>query len=554
MTIKGHVMPIWYNADSTEHLRIRASSCSVDLSVNDIPKATLTMLSDQEVPDTHAMIELFRNGTSLGKFRVVSYGYTYRQSIVLQLMGMVDVLNDDVYELEAEEEQTKTATAWIQTILGRQSTVRWQLGTCAMTDSIPLKINYQTIWTLLEEIRQYQVGYMWTYDFSTSPWTLNLVQMPSTTDAAFRVTRNIESAKISITDQDLFNKLICTVSNTDGTVTTITKNDTTSQSQYGVRTRCTDIKSDQLPRGMTADQYAQSVLDEHSNPVTSIQISGMDLQRITGDDYDHIVLGSKCAVVLPGYDTSIVERVMSLSYPDILNTPDRLTVQMSTEIKPITGSLAGAKQMASAVKSVRGGGGGGGGKADSEKWSKVLTKTIEAVDGTGISELWQSGIVADATTGTRIFSVYQGMQSMQSEINVHSNEISLVVKNGAIDAASIVLAINRQSGESIVKIGASYIDLDGYLSSYNGWIASLSTNSLHSEGDIEAMDSVKGYELISTGGDIQAGNHTASWQSQYVLTGLGTLRSFTYSGVTLRAFNGTGTTASGTTIYYLGRT
>lgn len=546
--------PVWLASDKSEYAHLRALSCSVDLSVTDLPKATLTLEPDQEIPNTHDMIELFRGNDSLGIFRVVSYGYTYRQSVALQLMGMVDVLNDDVYELEAEEEQTKTATAWIQTILSQQNTTRWQLGTCAMTDSIPLKINYQTIWTLLEEIRQYQTGYMWTYDYTTTPWTLNLVQMPSTTDAAFRVTRNIESAKISITDQDLFNKLICTVSNADGTVTTITKNDTTSQSQYGIRTRCTDIKADQIPGGMTANQYAQALIDEHANPVSSIQISGMDLQRITGDDYDHIMLGSRCEVVLPGYDTSIVERVITLNYPDIIGTPDKITVQLSTEIKPITGSLAGAKQLVSAVKAVRGGGGGGGSAKAETEWSKVLTKVVEAVDGTGITELWQSGIEVDPTTGTRIFSVYQGMESMRSEINVHSNEIALVVKNGAIDAASIVLAINRQSGESIVKIGASYIDLDGYLSSYNGWIASLSTNSLHSEGDIEAMDSVKGYELISTGGDIQAGNHTASWQSQYVLTGLGTLRSFTYSGVTLRAFNGTGTTASGTTIYYLGRT
>ena len=78
-------LPVWRNADGTERSRLQAVSCSLDLSVTDLPKATITIPSVDEIPSTHDFIEIFTEHGSAGIFRVVSSTYRYGQTCQLQL-------------------------------------------------------------------------------------------------------------------------------------------------------------------------------------------------------------------------------------------------------------------------------------------------------------------------------------------------------------------------------------------------------------------------------------------------------------------------------------
>lgn len=482
-------LPVWRNADGTERGRLQAVSCSLDLSVTDLPKATITIPSVDEIPSTHDFVEIFTEHGSAGVFRVVSSTYRYGQTCQLQLIGAADTLSDDIWPA-TEDEATRTVSQWIQLILSKQNTQRWKFGTCALSASLKMKVNYSELWAMLEECRNVRPGYRWQYDFSTSPWTLSLVKMPDTVSSEFRVTRNVESAQITVSDQQMCNRLIFTVTDgNDGDPVVTTYNNTTSQQKYGIRARCTDIKTDEIPTGMTAAQYAQQLLSEHAVPDISIQINGSDLSTLTGMDLDHFDLGYLCRAVLPEYGEAVEERIVALSYPNVISEPHSVRVSLSTQLGDITGSIASAKKVAQAVQRARGGGGGGA-KADKDSWAKVLTDVIEATDGTGIKQMWQSGIEMSSHGGVRLFSLYQGLSSLDSELTIANNaisaevtrataaentlsgrisvqagKISLVVEEtsggNAIKAASIVAAIN-DAGSSVV-ISADHINLNGYV-------------------------------------------------------------------------------------------
>ena len=443
------IAPVWLNLDGSEHARLNALSCSLDLSINDMPKATLTVPAADAVPNTH---DFLRIATEFGQteiYRVVSSTFKYGQTCQLQLIGAVDTLSDDIWA-ESLEEQTMTAAEWIRNALGRQTVTRWQLGQCALTANVKMRINYGELWSILEEVRNARPGFRWVYDYSTHPWTLSLVQMPNTVASEFRVTRNIESAQITVSDQNMVNRLIFTVTDgNNGNPSVNVYNDTQSQNRYGVRTRCTDIKTDEIPLGMTAEEYAHQLLAEHAVPDYSISINGVDLSRLTGTALDHLQLGYMCRAVLPEYGETVTERLVSLSYADILNEPMRVRVQLSTELGSITGSIASAKRVAQAVKSSRG---GGSAKADKDSWAKVLTDVIQATDGTGIQELWQSGIQMTSHGGVRLFSLYQGLSSLDSELNITNTSITSEVSRASAEEGRLSSRIEQTAEAITLKV------------------------------------------------------------------------------------------------------
>lgn len=547
-------LPVWRYADGTERGRLQALSCSLDLSVSDLPKATITIRSADEIPGTHDFVEIYTEHGSAGIFRVVSSTYRYGQTCQLQLIGAADTLSDDIWPA-SEDEATRTVAEWIQLILAKQTTTRWQLGSCALNASVKMKVNYSELWALLEDVKGARPGYRWSYDFSTWPWTLSLVQMPDVISSEFRVTRNIESAQITVSDQQMCNRLVFTVTdgNSDGTPTITIYDDATSQQKYGIRTRCTDIKTDEIPIGMSAADYARHLLSEHAVPDFAIMINGADLSTLTGTSVDHFELGYLCRAVLPEYGETIEERVVALSYPNVIQEPHSVRVSLSSELPNITGSVASAKRVASAVKAARGG--GGGSKADKDSWAKVLTDVIKATDGTGIEQMWQSGIQMTSHGGLRLFSLYQGLASLDSEltitntaitsevsrateeegrlsssitqtaeaitaevtrasnaesalsgrIQVQADKVSMVVEETAggnvVKAASIVAAINN-AGSSVV-ISADHINLDGYVTA-----SQLSTqkaridNILNGTTTATTLKATNTYFGSSGGGDV----------------------------------------------------
>lgn len=452
------INPVWL--PSMERLQV--TTCSLDLSTENLPKATITIPASGVVPKIHDYIQIADPRGTVHTLRVVSYNYNYGQTVTLQLIGAADSLSDDVYNVIAEEAETKTATQWLALILAKQTVTRWQLGTCAMPDSVAVKIktNYQDLWTLMETVRQTRPGYWWTFDYSTYPWTISLAALPDVVASEVRLSRNIESAQISISDQELCNKLVFTVSDDNGVSAVSVYDDAASQAAYGVRTRCTDIKSDEIPSGMTAAEYAVQELSKNSSPIVTVQISGADLSNLTGEPLDQITLGAKCRAVLPELGAPVVERVVSLSWPDLYNAPDHIKVTLSTEPASLTGSIANAKKMAEVVK--RSGGGGGGRKADKDGWAMVLTDTIEAVDGTGINQLWQSGIQMTSHGGVRIFSLYEGTVALDSEVKINNTNISAEVTRATaaegtlsgritVNAGKIGLVVEETSSGNVIK-------------------------------------------------------------------------------------------------------
>lgn len=431
--------------------RLRPTSLTVTVSLREASTATMTL--PVEDVQMHDMIELFSVRGSLGLYRVSDIEASPRKECSVTLRHAIDTLSDDVWA--AQLDYDGTVAGFLADLLDQQTVVRWQLGACADTaDWKKSGINYSRLSELLWELADDRRDYGFTFDFSTTPWTLNFVELPTAVGAEVRLSRNVESLQIRRSDADMANKLYMSVTN--GTQVTIqTYENQQSQALYGLIAKTADINVDDVPDPAA---WAADFLARRASPGVQVTINGYELSRLTGETFDEMAVGKKCRVALPGIPETLTETIVAVTYPDIYATPERVTVELNNHLEKFSETIASLKKRAGGG----GGGGGGGGRlasaAELKRWAQVVSALDAIAETSELKKLVETGIVL-VPGGATIYSLIEGIESNRGQIDVNANQISLVVDGNGVKAASIVAAINN--GSSSIKLTADHITLDG---------------------------------------------------------------------------------------------
>lgn len=510
---------------------LHPSDMSVELPLRDVPTASITLPGTDSELQMRDWVELFVSTGSVGLYRVTDMGKTSEGRVTATLRHALDTLSDSVWvpeEAGTPENFDGTVSDFLTALLAQQKTAYWQLGTCADTATWKRDgISYARLSDLLNELIQDQVDFYPTFDFATSPWTLNFVRLPTEITGDFRLSRNVETAEVRRSDGDMCNRLhlsaSTTVTDTQGQKTTSVVysdyDNTASQALYGVIEQTANVDTAYVPDPAA---WAAEFLDKRAEPAIQISIEGYELQALTGQAWDAYSRGQRVRVILGPLGERITTRVEAITYPDALGQPERVVVELANRLPNFTSALA---QMQKVTRAMGGGASRGTGRgyasaSEVKQWAMVLTDVEEAVDGTGILQMWQSGIVIDAQQGVTIHSLYQGFESQYSEIQVNrqgistivtktgvdtwgqsytmasqitqsADKIALVVDGNGIKAASIIVAINGD--QSAVSISADKINIDGWLQAHTVTVTGLhATSNISAAGYIWSQDTTSG--------------------------------------------------------------
>lgn len=599
--------PRLLDANLRELERLLPLQMSVTLDFEGTSSASITLAEDQRAIAMHDWIEVYTPAGSAGIFRVTNIDDTKRQERVLTLMHAIDTLSDGVWH--GATDYDGTVASFLAALMSQQSVPRWQLGTC--DDAAAWKrsgINYDRLSELLEEIREQEIGYYFAYDFTTTPWTLNFLAKPSSVTSEFRLSRNVESCRISRTDGEMCNKLFLSVNqkvDNSGVTTTETTFETyenaASQAIYGIIEKTADIDLEDVP---DADIWAANFLSQRGSPAVQISIEAYALWKITGETWDEAKLGQIARVALPDYSETLEERVVSIHYPELLfgdgDGVERLTVEMANHLPKFSESIASvAKEAKKAGKAGRGAARGGASAEELEQWAMIVTHHGDVLDDTGVTELYESGIEMDAQTGVRIYSLAQGFVSNYAAIQVNHSAITAEVTratgaegalSGRIDvqAGRIGLLVEGEGQSASIKLQAI---TDGINNAGSSVIINADKIMLNGSTSIDALMTGRaaiaslwatsllvGDLTIQTYGTLTLDDLSmimerkrVSWQQATVVTGVGlpsisesTERYFVYAYnndlTDLRTVRGTiitnysgGSTPTTDTLYYLGR-
>lgn len=532
--------PRLLDSNLAETAVLKPLGLQIALQTPGVSTATLTLSPNDPEPDIHSWIELYNQNGSVGIFRVTSPATDYAQQTTLTLRHGIDSFADSV--LSAQEEFEGTPTELLTRMIAAQ-TVRisgvapWALGTCSATNTIKMSLNYNRLSELLQNLEEQLEGYYFEYDQSVFPWVINVNTAPSAVDGEFRLNRNVMTISRTLSDNDLCTQLILSINSkvTNDDVTTNkqyikTYNNTAAQAIYGIVQKTADIDTadnlvttteQPIPSTPEADAWAARFMSDHSAPTVQIQMTAKELTRITGDSWDETKLGHICRVALPTYDQVFSERVVNVTYPDALGQPDVVNISLANQLPKFSSSIAQLRaETARLGRSGRGGARAAASADQLEVWSQHVTYYGEALDGTGVLTLYESGIDMNPLGGVTIYSLEEGVQALYSGIQVNAHDITLKVSNG-----DVATQLSVECGN--VTISGGNLKVDGYVEASSSYAGTLYGGAVSVSGNIAGGGTVSGFDAnfqLGTGtfnavdtNFLTVGLYAATWHSQSVI-------------------------------------
>ena len=363
------------------------------------------------------------------------------------------------------------------------------LGTVERDRSNPYGFNGDSLYAALETISQSLTECLWEYDFSKYPFTLNLRSISMDVVSEMRTDRNIRTLKRTVDRSRMYTRHY-PIGKEDLHISGdfVGKN----EGIYGIICKTETDQSIDTESALRA--WATERLNRHCEPLVTVTVSGFDLSEATGEPLDKFVIGKACRIPLPEYDTTIIERVSKLTYPDVINEPENVTVTLANELPDVASIIRQEQQ-----KAASGGRGSAKKAGEDHAWfidtDDHVGMIAEAVAGPGADKDWSrvaSVIVDGQGIHQRVETVYGDVERHESAIEVQEDFIDATVKaigaDGKITAASICIAVNNAGSKA--TISADHIILTGkttindILSISNG--RTYIKNQLRVNGDVMA--------------------------------------------------------------------
>lgn len=305
----------------------------VTLSINErlVPPhdASMTLPPGEGAP-FHAWVELYTIDGSAGFYRVSSASESYVDTGDVDLEHSAAILGDAI--IPGEGKYSGTCAEVLTAMLANQTTLvngqkPWVLGTCAKSASIEYVYDCNNILSAMTEVvGDEKDGYALEFDDTHGfPWRVNVVSVETTASCEGRLSRNLESVSVSISDDEFCTRIYCKSLPEPHYI------DGPTVGVWGIIT-----KTITAGEGVTAESlqsYITRYLEDHKNPRISIEINGVDLATATGESLDSFRIGRLFRLALPDYGVKMEERILVRSITDVYGDPRGVRLTLASNIR-----------------------------------------------------------------------------------------------------------------------------------------------------------------------------------------------------------------------------
>lgn len=256
------------------------------------------------------------------------------QTSQLQMEHAVNALGDVLVKETIEKEMTvkaaldKIFSAYKSTLTSAGKTVLWKLGSLDhSSDKIVLDVDYTNCLEAIDGIVEQIPELMYTYDFSSIPWKLNIVNRDTKVSAEGRLSRNMKGVQVTKDDAELATRVY--IKGLGGKDKWGSVESAYFIGEYGVVEKTIDGANSTKD---IARATAMSYLRRHQKPRYTIAIDGVELSNLTGETLDKFTVGKLMRIVMLDYRSQpIEENITQISFPSIYGQPNAVTVTLSDE-------------------------------------------------------------------------------------------------------------------------------------------------------------------------------------------------------------------------------
>ena len=312
---------------------------------------TMTLAPECEDVDIGKIVQLWAPNGDTCIMYVKSRNRDYATGIqTLTLEHVFGLLKDMIVFGEiTPPDMTGTATDTtiavedaLEYLLGQQTAEYFELYVCDFDDEEGWKFTNSDVYSALNSIADSIENCQWEFDFSTFPWSISLVEIPSSSevDMEMRKDRNVSSVKVNIDRSQMYTRAYPTGKN-DLHIDSVNSN--VSYVDYNTGTYgviCKVITDSTIDNPTLLKKWAQKQVKRNSVPKITVTVDGYELSQMTGESLDHFRTGLRCRVTVPDLlDDPIVERMTELSWSDCVSAPNHVTCTLANDLKTITGII-----------------------------------------------------------------------------------------------------------------------------------------------------------------------------------------------------------------------
>lgn len=371
----------------------------VTLSINErlVPPhdASMTLPPGEGAP-FRAWVELYTIDGSAGFYRVSSASESYVDTGDVDLEHSAAILGDAI--ITGEGKYSGTCAEVLTAMLANQTTLingqkPWVLGTCAKSASIEYAYDCNNILSAMTEVvGDEKDGYALEFDDTHGfPWRVNVVSVETTASCEGRLSRNLESVSVSISDDEFCTRIYCKSLPEPHYI------DGPTVGTWGIIT-----KTITAGEGVTAESlksYIVRYLEDHKSPRNSIEINGVDLATATGESLDSFQIGRLFRLALPEYSVKMEERILVRSITDVYGDPRGVRLTLASNIRDtaedlvrLDNTVTGGSSQNSTKKYI------GGGKGTGLSKTSVLDMLKKTDSFTSATEAWvkEAGVKIEA--------------------------------------------------------------------------------------------------------------------------------------------------------------
>ncbi|MDP4095483.1 phage tail protein [Paenibacillus sp. P96] len=297
-------------------------------------------------------VEIFDGGERLELFRILpntAQRGSDGETVAYQCEHVLATLLDDVlFQYHTIGNLGVHTRDVLQYILDRQTVKRWKLGTVQFSRQFEYNWeNVNLLGALFSVPQPFVEEYQWTWDTTTTPWTLNLVQ-PSTREQAYiRYGVNLQGISKVSDPSNVVTRLYglgygegvnqLTFADINGGQPYIDA-EPEYIAKYGIVSSIFVDRRYEYPETLLA--VCQAMLQESKVPAVSYSVDAAEIYALTNDPIDRFACGAMVRVIDQEMGVDIVARVMKVSKGDVLGQPGAVTLEIANKVQDIAGSIA----------------------------------------------------------------------------------------------------------------------------------------------------------------------------------------------------------------------
>lgn len=348
--------PIVYDRNLARKGTLQNASVSYVINMVPLSTATITLHSDELGVSNGDFIELFDRVGSLGYFLVTNVDRLYTapadntqwtqptappEEITITLQHAMATLNDMISWGDGTfGGASQNLRAVLVAYLAHQPVSYWQAGTVDFDTHYTYTVSNASgmLDTVLALTEPLTVEWLWTFDFTTTPWTLGLRAPSTAITTEYRANRGLTECDVALDRTDLCTRMYgvgnnnLTMAAANGGVNYV--EDTAAQALYGIKAAI--LVNTDLTTAADIKAAAQRELNNKKAPTTTTAITVVD-----DDDIGFYPRpGNMCRLTLPQHNVAYTGRITSVSKDDVYVKPGAVKVTVSNKTTSILKSVA----------------------------------------------------------------------------------------------------------------------------------------------------------------------------------------------------------------------